>query len=46
LSLKKCPIYNPDDIVADEAKGSVLLDNKAKKCFEQKQEEQTKPSEN
>ncbi len=36
LSLKKCPIYNPNDILANEAQGSVLLDNKAKKCLEQK----------
>lgn len=46
LSLKKCPIYNPDDILADKATGSVLLDNKAKKCFEQKQEERIQSGEN
>ena len=35
LSMKSCPIYNPDDIVANEASGAVILDqpekaNKAK----------------
>ncbi|MCG9758782.1 MULTISPECIES: redox-sensitive transcriptional activator SoxR [Pseudoalteromonas] len=39
LSMKSCPIYNPDDIVAKEANGAVWLDepdkaNKAKSCYD------------
>jgi MerR family redox-sensitive transcriptional activator SoxR len=29
LSMNKCPIYNPDDILATEGVGAVILENKA-----------------
>jgi MerR family redox-sensitive transcriptional activator SoxR len=29
LSMKKCPLYNPNDILAEEGSGPILLDNKA-----------------
>ena len=29
LSMKKCPLYNPNDMLAKEGSGPILLDNKA-----------------
>lgn len=36
LSMKKCPIYNPEDKLSSEGKGAVILENKANKSFDKK----------
>ena len=38
LSMAKCPLYNPDDVLAAQGSGAVVLDNEEKRVLNRQQQ--------